>query len=171
MLRKALARTFTLASFTLRPYSSFILPRTSMITRPVFRPAMCGLIPMQTRGFAEGESDCIKELKKYEEWDNYANKVSNEKPVIVEFFAKWCGSCKLLTPMMERKVKEQKGKVLLLKVNIDKCPELAGELGINLIPRVFLRHKGKVVSDFTGKQKEEELDKFITKAANLAEDK
>ena len=77
--------------------------------------------------------------------------------------------------MMEKKVKEQGGKVLLLKVNVDKCPEVAGELGVNLIPRVFLRHKGKSVAgtllyyiDFTGKQKEEDLDKFITKAVNLA---
>ena len=67
---------------------------------------------------------------------------------------------------------------MLLKVNVDKCPELAGEMEVSSIPRAFLRYKGKFVTgnicinlDFVGHPKNEELDKFIKKAVDLAEAK
>ena len=77
---------------------------------------------------------------------------------------------------MEAKVKKEAGKIIMLKVNVDKCPELAAELGVSSIPHVFLRYKGKFVDsnissfytiDFVGHPKDTEVDAFIEKAVKL----
>ncbi len=86
---------------------------------------------------------------------------SNNKPVIVDFWAPWCGPCKQLMPMLERAVSKENGKVKLVKINIDDNPGVAGQLGVRSIPAVFAFKDGQPVDGFQGGLPESELNKFI----------
>ena len=85
---------------------------------------------------------------------------SNETPVVVDFWAPWCGPCKQLMPALERVVKGADGKVKLVKINIDENPGVAGQLGVRSIPAVFAFKGGQPVDGFMGGQPESELEKF-----------
>jgi putative thioredoxin len=86
---------------------------------------------------------------------------SMEVPVIVDFWAPWCGPCKQLTPLLERAVTEAKGKVKLVKVNIDENPEIAQQLRIQSIPTVYAFKKGQPVDGFMGAIPESQIKTFI----------
>ena len=88
---------------------------------------------------------------------------SSETPVIVDFWAPWCGPCKQLIPALERVVTKAGGKVKLVKINIDENPGVAGQIGVRSIPAVFAFKDGKPVDGFTGGQPESELEKFVAR--------
>ena len=86
---------------------------------------------------------------------------SKTLPVVVDFWAPWCGPCKQLMPALERVVKGANGGVKMVKINIDDNPAVAGQLGVRSIPAVFAFKDGQPVDGFMGGQPESELEKFV----------
>ena len=86
---------------------------------------------------------------------------SKRQPVLVDFWAEWCGPCKQLAPVLEKVVKAAKGKVKLVKMDIDKHPSIPGQLGIQSIPAVFAFVNGQPVDGFLGALPESQVVAFI----------
>ena len=86
---------------------------------------------------------------------------SAKQPVLVDFWAPWCGPCKQLTPVIEKAVKAAGGKVKLVKMNIDEHPQIPGQLGIQSIPAVIAFTKGQPVDGFMGALPESQVKGFI----------
>ncbi|MCW2309831.1 thioredoxin [Rhodobium gokarnense] len=95
---------------------------------------------------------------------------SAEVPVLVDFWAPWCGPCKQLAPALEKVVAETKGRVKLVKMNIDNHPEVAGQLGIQSIPAVIAFKDGKPLDGFMGALPESQIRQFVDKIAGPAEE-
>jgi putative thioredoxin len=86
---------------------------------------------------------------------------SLKQPVLVDFWAPWCGPCKQLTPIIEKAVKAAGGKVKLVKMNIDEHPQIPGQLGIQSIPAVIAFQRGQPVDGFMGALPESQVKGFI----------
>src|SRR3974390_173465 len=86
---------------------------------------------------------------------------SKRQPVLVDFWAPWCGPCKQLTPVLEKVVKAAKGKVRLVKMNIDDHPSVAGQLGIQSIPAVIAFVNGQPADGFMGAIPEGQINAFL----------
>ena len=88
---------------------------------------------------------------------------SRGKPVLIDFWAPWCGPCKQLTPVLEAAAARAGGKIRLVKMNIDDHPEVAGQMGIQSIPAVVAFVDGQPKDAFMGAKSEREIDQFIEK--------
>ena len=86
---------------------------------------------------------------------------SKRQPVLVDFWAPWCGPCKQLGPVLEKAVRAAKGKVKLVKMDIDKHPAIPGQLGIQSIPAVFAFVNGQPIDGFLGALPESQVTAFI----------
>ena len=93
---------------------------------------------------------------------------SREQPVIVDFWATWCGPCKQLTPALEKAVNAAKGAVKLVKIDVDKNPVYAGQLRVQSIPTVYAFVDGRPVDGFMGALPESQVKAFIDKLAGPA---
>ena len=99
---------------------------------------------------------------------------SKRQPVLVDFWAPWCGPCKQLTPILEKAVKSAKGKVKLAKMNIDEHPAIPGQMGIQSIPAVIAFVNGQPADGFMGALPESQVIAFLerlTKGKIGAEEK
>jgi putative thioredoxin len=88
---------------------------------------------------------------------------SREVPVLVDFWAPWCGPCRQLTPVLEKAVRAAKGAVRLVKLNIDEHPQIPGQMGVQSIPAVFAFQDGKPVDGFMGALPEARVKAFIAR--------
>lgn len=88
---------------------------------------------------------------------------SMNQPVLVDFWAPWCGPCKQLTPVIEKVIKAAGGKVKLVKINIDEHPQIPGQLGIQSIPAVIAFQRGQPIDGFMGALPESQIKVFIEK--------
>jgi putative thioredoxin len=88
---------------------------------------------------------------------------SKQQPVLIDFWAPWCGPCRQLTPILEKAVHAAKGKVKLVKMNIDEHPAIPGQMGIQSIPAVIAFVNGQPADGFMGAVPESQVNAFIDK--------
>ncbi len=88
---------------------------------------------------------------------------SKRQPVLIDFWAEWCGPCRQLTPILEKAVRAAKGKVKLVKMNIDEHPQIPGQMGIQSIPAVIAFVDGRPADGFMGAVPESQVTAFIDK--------
>ena len=88
---------------------------------------------------------------------------SKSVPVLVDFWAPWCGPCKQLTPILEKLVNNKNGKIILAKINVDENQGIAGQLNIQSIPTVYGFVEGKPIDAFQGAQPESKIEAMINK--------
>jgi len=94
-------------------------------------------------------------------------KTSMKKPVVVDFWAPWCGPCKQLTPTLEKAVKETRGAVILVKINIDENQALAKQLRIQSVPTIYAFLQGRPVDGFQGALPESEIKAFVKRLIEM----
>lgn len=88
---------------------------------------------------------------------------SKRLPVVVDFWAPWCGPCRTLGPVIEKVARELAGQIKLVKINSDESPEIAGAFNVRSIPNVIAFKDGKPVAQFTGAQPEAQVREFMRK--------
>ena len=94
-----------------------------------------------------------------------AEVLKSAQPVLVDFWAPWCGPCRMIAPVIEELAKEYAGKVKVCKINTDEAQDTAGKFRIQAIPTILIFKGGKVVHELVGLQKKEELKKLLDEAA------
>ncbi|MBS4019220.1 MAG: tetratricopeptide repeat protein [Dechloromonas sp.] len=105
-----------------------------------------------------------------EEFEVKVLQASLQVPVVVDFWAPWCGPCQTLKPMLEKLAEEYQGRFLLAKVNSDEYPQLAGHFGVRSIPSIKVVFQGQLVDEFNGALPEGQVRQFLDRIALPAGD-
>ncbi len=111
-----------------------------------------------------GEENYIEEIEIEVGDEDFQEKVvekSKKIPVLVDFYADWCGPCRMLSPVLEKIVKEYDGKLILAKVNVDEAYVVANEFGIMSVPTVILFKNGEPVDYFVGALPEPKIREWL----------
>ena len=96
--------------------------------------------------------------------ENFDEKVINSDiPVLIDFWAEWCGPCKMLIPTIDKVASDYNGKVIVGKVNVDLHPSLAAEYNVRGIPNILIFHSGKPVEQLVGNVPEDKITEVLNK--------
>jgi len=125
------------------------------------------MLEMGQTGAAANDGGLVKEITE-ETFMEDVVEASKEVPVIVDFWAPWCGPCRTLGPALESAVNAAGGKVKMVKINVDENQQVAGQLRIQSIPTVYAFYDGQPVDGFQGALPQSQVDQFIDKMAALA---
>ena len=99
---------------------------------------------------------------------NWKNVILNSNiPVLVDFWAEWCGPCRMISPILEQLANSLEGKVKVSKLNVDQNPEIAAEYNIQSIPSLVLFKNGKEINRIVGLSSREKHEKFVSTTLNL----
>ncbi|WP_370400036.1 thioredoxin [Sulfitobacter sp. JB4-11] len=120
-----------------------------------------------TGGGPADDADLIKDVSEATFMADVVE-ASQAVPVIVDFWAPWCGPCKTLGPLLEDAVRAAKGAVKMAKVNVDEAQMIAGQLQIQSIPTVFAFHKGQPIDGFQGALPQSEIKAFVDRVVKAA---
>src|SRR3954453_4944449 len=115
---------------------------------------------LQNGGAVAAAADVVKDVTTQSFMKDVIEE-SKHQPVLVDFWAPWCGPCKQLTPIIEKAVKAAKGKVKLTKMNIDEHPSVPGQMGIQSIPAVIAFVNGQPADGFMGARPESQVVAFL----------
>ncbi len=122
---------------------------------------------IELQGTAAGDAELIKDTTEAAFMADVIE-ASRDLPVIVDFWAPWCGPCKQLGPMLEDAVRAAKGAVRMVKLNVDEAQMIAGQLQIQSIPTVFAFFQGQPVDGFQGALPGSEIKAFIDRVVKMA---
>ncbi len=92
--------------------------------------------------------------------------IKSEKPVLVDFYADWCGPCRMIGPSIEKLAEQYSSDMKICKLNVDKAGDIAAKFGISGIPAVLFFKKGNVVDQFTGAIPKDAIEAYIKKIIN-----
>ena len=95
--------------------------------------------------------------------DNFDEMINSNPLVLVDFWAEWCGPCKMIAPIIDALAKDYAGKILVLKINVDECPQTASKFGIMSIPTVTIFKDGKIADSIVGAVPKTALESKLNK--------
>jgi thioredoxin 1 len=125
-------------------------------------PGPAGVVNVSTENHQTGP----RHITSAEEFESAVLKA--DKPVLVDFYADWCGPCRMLAPTIEKLAKEYQGRAVVAKVNVDSLSALASQYGIQGIPAVFVFDKGQVVQRLVGLRPQSDYAKALDKLVGQA---